>query len=345
MWPLLRAGLHALQPETAHSVAIRSLGFVPRLFKPEQLGTKYTCMGLTFPNRIGLAAGFDKNGDHLNHLAKLGFGSIEIGTITPLPQQGSAMPRLFRLPTLNGLINRMGFNNLGVEHAARQLAQQDGIFQGILGCNIGCNRDTSEHEIINDYLICLRKLYGFADYFTINISSPNTPGLRGLQKPISLKNMLYELVNLREQLNSSHKYNAPLLVKVSPDLSDNDIKQMAAVIQDSGINGIIATNTTTVRTEEITSHPYGGQPGGISGSPLLAKADHSLAQWRKILPSEIALVGVGGIVTKNDAKNKFAAGADLVQIYTGLIYRGPTLIAECAEAAWEHEREQTAIAS
>ena len=344
MWPLLRVGLHALPPETAHSVATQALRFIPRLYRPEQLGQECWLMGLRFPNRIGLAAGFDKNGSHLNQLAKLGFGCIEIGTVTPKPQSGSAPPRLFRLPQLNCLINRMGFNNVGSAQAARLLAQQGGSYKGILGCNIGCNRDTPGHEITKDYMICLRELYGVADYFTINISSPNTPSLRMLHNPLLLNNLLYELTSLREQLSVNHKHTAPLLVKVSPDLDTREIDQICEMLPSCGIEGVIATNTTSTHSAAVQEQPYGGQPGGVSGGPLRNKADRALAHWRKLLPSDIVLIGVGGIINQTHAQSKLAAGADLLQIYTGLIYQGPSLIAECAKAVWEHEQTQNAQA-
>lgn len=334
MWPLVRAGLSALPPETAHAAALLGLRMAPVFYQAEAIGKPYKVMGLNFLNRVGLAAGFDKNGDYLNALAKLGFGFIEIGTITPKPQSGSPTPRLFRLPHVKGLVNRMGFNNLGVQHAARQLAQQGGNFSGILGCNIGRNKEShGSGAIKHDYLTCLRELYGLANYYTINVSSPNTPKLRELQAPYLLHDLLDALVNLREQLTTSHKERVPLLVKVSPDLEPKDIEAMAQVIIKTGMSGVIATNTTTVRPPRICGLPYGGQPGGVSGGPLRKQADQALRLWREILPDNIAIIGVGGITSGADAKAKFAAKADLIQLYTGLIYQGPRLVPDCAEAA------------
>lgn len=332
MWGPLTRSLQLLPPERAHGLSLRALELMPRLYEPGRIGRRCSVLGLSFPNRVGLAAGFDKNGDHINALAKLGFGSIEIGTITPRPQPGSPAPRLFRLPTVKGIVNRMGFNNKGVEHAARNLAKQGGDFAGILGCNIGCNRDTPSDRAGEDYLHCLRRLYGLADYYTINISSPNTPGLRNMQKPAALHALLKAVIDLREELGKKHMEFAPLLLKVDPDQSEAQIQSMAEVIAASGIDGVIATNTTARRDRRLASLPYGGQPGGVSGQPLRACADAALSLWRAALPEHIALIGVGGIITGDDAKAKFAAGAALVQIYTGLIYSGPELVAACAKA-------------
>lgn len=333
MWPLLRACLHRMPPEKAHAAVLAALRISPTIYSPEQIGKPYEVMGLKFPNRVGLAAGYDKNGDHINALAKLGFGFIEVGTITPRPQAGSPRPRLFRLPAAGGLINRMGFNNLGADHAARHLARQGGNFSGILGCNIGCNKDTYGSAFKEDYLICLQKLYGLADYFVINVSSPNTPSLRDLQSPLLLHDLLASLVNLREKLATNHKERVPMVVKVSPDLEPQEIEAMARIIIDTGMSGVIASNTTVARPRAITALPYGGQPGGLSGAPLLKQAEEAVVRWRNVLPAEIAIIGTGGISSGEDAQRRFAAKADLVQIYTGLIFTGPRLVADCAAAA------------
>ena len=332
MWRSLARSLHVLQPETAHSFSMWALRYLPAIYEPSKIGRPCSVLGLNFPNHVGLAAGFDKNGDHINSLAKLGFGFIEVGTITPRPQAGSPKPRLFRLPQVEGIVNRMGFNNLGVEHVARNLAKQGGNFSGILGCNIGCNRDTPRTQAGADYLHCLRRLYGLADYYAINVSSPNTPGLRNMQKPAALHALLKSLVDLREELSKKHMEFAPLLVKVDPDQSPEEIQSMAEVIAESGIDGVIATNTTVKRARKLTSLPCGGQPGGVSGRPLRKLADSALRLWREALPKSIVLIGAGGIMKGQDARAKFAAGADLVQLYTGLIYSGPELVAECARA-------------
>ena len=333
MWSILRAGLHRLPPEKAHSLGLAALNFCPTLYKPEKIGKSCKVMGIDFPNRIGLAAGFDKNGDHIDALSKLGFGFIEVGTITPLPQLGSTQPRLFRIPRANAIVNRMGFNNLGVDYAARHLARQGRKFSGVIGCNIGRNKDTSGSQIKDDYLVCLRKLYGLADYFVINVSSPNTPGLRDLQSPLVLHDLLESLFNLREQLITNHKVKVPLVVKISPDLSPHDIEAMARIIIETGVNGVIATNTTTARPRSVASLPYGGQPGGLSGKPLTSMAEEAVRFWREILPENIAVIGTGGICSKEDARQRFEAKADLIQLYTGLIYEGPKLIADCAKVA------------
>ncbi|MBF2734550.1 MAG: quinone-dependent dihydroorotate dehydrogenase, partial [Betaproteobacteria bacterium AqS2] len=249
----LTRGLRALPPERAHELAMRALRLSPRIYAAEAIGAPATVMGLHFPNRIGLAAGFDKDGDHINSLAKLGFGFIEVGTITPQPQPGSPQPRLFRLPASKALINRMGFNSRGVEHAARRLAQQGGGFSGVLGCNIGCNRETDKAEAYKDYLHCLRRLYGLANYYVINISSPNTPGLRNMQKPVALNALLRALVSLRDELSEQHREKTPLLIKIDPEQSRDQIEAMAEIVQRTGLDGIVATNTTTRRGREVAA--------------------------------------------------------------------------------------------
>ena len=332
MLRLITRALHAFQPETAHRLSMAALRLVPTIYDADDPNGQVELMGLSFPNRVGLAAGFDKNGDHIDNLAKLGFGFIEIGTITPKPQQGSPKPRLFRIPDAEALINRMGFNNLGVEHAARNLARQGRSFGGILGCNIGCNRDTPSDKTNEDYLHCLRRLYGLANYYVVNISSPNTPKLRNMQRPLPLRALLNSLVDLREELSANHREKAPLLVKVAPDQRPGQIRAMAEVISSTGIEGVVATNTTTTRPREVASLPYGGQPGGMSGKPLRELADSSLATWRECLPKDSVIIGVGGVFSGSDAKAKIKAGANLVQVYTGLTYMGPSLVSECARS-------------
>lgn len=332
---MLRAlvrGLHALPPERAHALALGALRLSPRIYDAERIGAPATVMGLSFPNRIGLAGGFDKDGDHINQLAKLGFGFIEVGTITPRPQSGSPQPRLFRLPAAQALINRMGFNSRGVEHAARRLAQQGGGFSGILGCNIGCNRDTDKAVAYKDYLHCLRRLYGLANYYVLNISSPNTPGLRNMQKPVALNALLRALVDLRDELSVQHREKTPLLIKIDPEQSAEQIEAMAGIVRNNRLDGIVATNTTTQRSRAIAELDYGAQPGGLSGLPLREQATEAIRTWRRFLPPRYAIIGVGGIMSRQDAQDKLDAGADLVQVYTGLIYKGPRLVADCAQA-------------
>lgn len=332
MLGMVTKALHAFPPETAHRLSMAALRLVPTIYDGNGNGKASELMGLSFPNRVGLAAGFDKNGDYIDQLAKLGFGFIEIGTVTPRPQKGSPRPRLFRIPGAKALINRMGFNNLGVEHVARNLARQGRKFGGILGCNIGCNRDTPTAKTDADYLQCLRRLYGLADYYVVNISSPNTPGLLDMQRPLPLRALLGSLVELREELSANHRQKAPLLIKVGPDQKQSQIRAMADVICSTGIEGVVATNTTTTRPRKVASLPYGGQPGGMSGAPLRDKANEKLATWRECLPEDKVIIGVGGVFGGKDAKAKMAAGADLVQVYTGLTYLGPSLVAECIRA-------------
>ena len=305
---------------------------MPTIYSMDGHGGPHELMRLSFPNRIGLAAGFDKNGDHIDRLAKMGFGSIEVGTVTPRPQKGSPKPRLFRITKSEALINRMGFNNNGLEVVAKNLARQGRSFGGVLGCNIGCNSDTPPNKVDDDYLQCLRRLYGLADYYVINISSPNTPGLRNMQRPLPLTSLLGSLVELREELSENHREKAPILVKVAPDQEPSQIKAMAEIIINAGIEGVIATNTTVTRPRDVASQPYGGQPGGLSGKPLRKLADKALETWRSCLPDNKVIVGVGGVSSGKDAVKKIQAGADLVQLYTGLIYKGPSLVADCVRA-------------
>lgn len=332
MLGLVTRALRAFPPETAHRLSMAALRLSPRIYDANGPGGPVELLGLSFPNRIGLAAGFDKNGDHIDHLAKMGFGFIEIGTVTPRPQDGSPRPRLFRIPKREALINRMGFNNKGVESVARNLARQGRSFGGILGCNIGCNRDTPQESADEDYLVCLRRLYGLADYYVVNVSSPNTSRLRDMQRPLALRGLLNRLVDLREELSENHREKAPILVKVAPDQAGGQVSAMADVVVSTGIEGIVATNTTTDRPRAVASQPYGGQPGGMSGRPLREKADASLAAWREALPKDKVIIGVGGVMGGKDAKAKVKAGADLVQVYTGLVFKGPSLVADCARA-------------
>ncbi|MCY4324513.1 MAG: quinone-dependent dihydroorotate dehydrogenase [Betaproteobacteria bacterium] len=331
LWPLLRRVLHRVEPERAHDLAMRGLGLVPRLLDPNTLGGARTVMGLEFPNPIGLAAGFDKSGDHFLTLAKLGFGFIEVGTITPRPQPGSPPPRLFRIPEHNALINRMGFNNAGAAHAARRLARR-GDWPGVLGINIGRNRDTPADAALGDYLQCMETLYGLADYFTINISSPNTPGLRDLQQPELIGEFLDQIGAANEKLAARHAERMRLVLKVAPELAQDQIEAIAAAVAAAGFDGLIAANTTVVRSAELTACDFGGQPGGVSGAPLTAAAEQAARNWRAALPSSVALIGCGGIGCGEDARARIDAGADLIQLYTGLIYAGPALVAQAAAA-------------
>lgn len=334
MYGLARPLLFRLDAERAHGLALTSLdvayraGLVPMLAKPPApLPTE--AFGLRFPNPVGLAAGLDKNGAHIDALFALGFGFVEVGTVTPKPQAGNPKPRMFRLPRHRALINRLGFNNQGVDTLVRNVgrAKRDGI----LGINIGKNKDTPNENAADDYLFCLERVYPLADYITVNISSPNTAGLRELQEEQALRRLIGTLRDAQERLAAQHGRRVPVLVKVAPDLSDDDIEAAARVLSDLHVDGVIATNTTVSRIS-VQSDRRAGEAGGLSGEPLMNKSTTVLRMLRTRLPDSIPLVGVGGILSGADAVKKFAAGASLVQVYSGLIYRGPELIGDCVEA-------------
>ena len=280
-------------------------------------------MGLTFPNAIGLAAGLDKNADHIESLAALGFGFIEVGTITPRPQPGNDKPRMFRLTDEQALINRMGFNNKGVEHLVRQISNRR--YDGILGVNIGKNLTTPLASAHEDYLHCMQRVYEHADYITVNISSPNTPGLRDLQLGESLELLLSTLKNAQRELCQQHGRYVPLAVKIAPDMADADITLFADTVKRHGIDGVIAGNTTSSR-QAVQNSPHADEAGGLSGQPLTHRAQEVIRVLAQRLHGEVPIIGCGGIMTATDAAAHRDAGADLLQIYTGLIYRGPQLI-------------------
>ncbi len=286
-------------------------------------------MGLEFPNPVGLAAGLDKDAAHIDALASLGFGFIEVGTVTPRPQPGNPKPRLFRLPEQNALINRFGFNNVGVDEFLRNRARAR--WNGIVGINIGKNADTPPERAVDDYEIGLEKVYAHAAYVTVNISSPNTKGLRSLQEKSSLETLLGRLNDKRTALEQKHGKRVPLALKVAPDLQDGDIRDIADAVRRHRFDAVIATNTTVSR-EGVESSPLAREAGGLSGAPIKARATEVLRRFVFHLKNEIPLIGAGGIMSGADAAEKKAAGATLVQLYTGLIYRGPQLVAECASA-------------
>lgn len=290
-----------------------------------QPGAGVNLMGLHFPNRVGLAAGFDKNAHDIDSLGRLGFGFIEVGTVTPRPQAGNPRPNLFRLAADDALINRLGFNNEGAAAAVRRLEVRR--YAGICGVNIGKNFDTPLENSVDDYASCLRTVYGVADYVTINVSSPNTPGLRGLQDPGALRPLLLELANLREQLQSVHAKRVPLLVKLSPDLSDAQLLSVAAQLRELPVDGIVATNTTITRPTSLIS-AAAVETGGLSGRPLHSRSVAVLRALRGAMGPDFPIIGVGGIDSPERGMSTRDAGADLLQLYTGLIYRGPALIRE-----------------
>ena len=332
LYNFLRPLLFKLPPETAHCVSFgaiekaRKLGLLPN--RPIACESREV-MGLDFPNPIGLAAGLDKNGEYLDTLAALGFGFIEIGTITPRPQPGNPQPRLFRIPSANAIINRLGFNNHGVDKLIENVKRSD--YQGILGINIGKNFDTPIENAADDYLICLRKVYRYASYVTINISSPNTKNLRQLQDAEALDHLLNVLKSEQEKLTEQHGQYKPLAVKIAPDLEPSQIEEIAALLVKHNIDGVIATNTTLSRVG-VENQPQSQEAGGLSGAPLTKKSTEVIRQLHAALQGAIPIIGVGGIMSAADAKEKLDAGASLVQIYTGMIYRGPDIVQEIAQA-------------
>ncbi len=339
MYPLLRPALFQLDTETAHHLTLASLNAAYSLGLSGLIAAHIPddprrVMGLTFPNPVGLAAGLDKNGDCINGLAALGFGFIEIGTITPLPQAGNPKPRLFRLPPAQAIINRMGFNNDGVDKLVSNV--QRAHFKGILGINIGKNAATPIENAADDYLICLRKVYAHASYVTVNISSPNTKNLRQLQDETALNDLLSKLKTEQQKLADLHGKYVPIALKIAPDMEDEQIAQIARLLVQHGIDGVIATNTTLSR-EGVTNLKHSIESGGLSGAPVRDKSTAVIRRLAAELQGIVPVIGVGGILNGADAAEKIAAGASLVQIYSGLIYRGPALISEsCAAIRASH---------
>ncbi len=333
MYSLIRKALFIADPETAHGLALEGLrlgygvGATHLLCKTRSLPV--TVMGLQFPNPVGMAAGMDKNGDYIEALGSLGFGFIEVGTVTPRPQPGNPKPRIFRIQKANAMINRLGFNNKGVDHLVKQAKKHR--FKGILGINIGKNFDTPNEKAADDYLICLEKVYPYADYITINISSPNTRGLRELQDTEQLNSLLAVLNSRRLELADEFEKRVPLVVKIAPDLEDKQIPRMAEVVIQNEFDGLIATNTTISR-DAVKGMRHADEQGGLSGAPVKEMANHVLAEFRAHLPPEIALIGTGGITDGEDAAKKIQLGADLVQFYTGFVYKGPDLVGDCLKA-------------
>lgn len=323
LYPLIRRCLFMLEPEVAHRVALTLLDKSQGLLPNPKADSKPTeIMGLTFPNRVGLAAGLDKNGAYISALGKLGFGFIEVGTVTPQPQVGNPQPRLFRLPHQKALINRMGFNNAGVEQLVSNVEASS--YAGIIGINIGKNKNTANADANADYLSAMQQVYPYADYIALNISSPNTPGLRDLQNQDSLKSLLHALKSAQQQLSREFTYK-PLVVKIAPDLSDAEVTSLADTLVDFEIDGVIATNTSLDK-RDVTNAKHGQEDGGLSGQPLLQHSTHVLEVLADAAKGRLAIIGVGGIMSGKDAEAKITAGADLVQIYSGLIYQGPQLL-------------------
>lgn len=324
-----------LEPERAHELALALLPAAARfplkkvLFGDVQQRPREV-MGIRFPNPVGLAAGLDKDGSRIDGLAALGFGFIEVGTVTPRAQAGNPKPRLFRVPEARAIINRMGFNNGGAEQLSENVRRAR--YDGVLGINIGKNKDTPLASAGEDYLACLRAVYAVASYVTVNVSSPNTPGLRALQHGAALERLLSAVKSEQRRLAEKHGRYVPLVIKIAPDLSDEEIRDLATAFVDHGMDGVIATNTTNARTG-VTGLVNGDEAGGMSGAPLRERALRVLECLCDALGGTLPVIAVGGIMSADDAQERFAAGASLVQIYTGLVYRGPALIREIAAAA------------
>ncbi|OZI67213.1 quinone-dependent dihydroorotate dehydrogenase [Bordetella genomosp. 11] len=336
-YPLARRALFAMDAETAHEVTLKTLqraydcGATRSLMHAAPLAP-ITLMGLRVPNAVGLAAGLDKNGAHIDALGNLGFGFVEVGTVTPRPQPGNPKPRLFRLPSANALINRLGFNNLGLDaFIANVQRSQWRARGGILGLNIGKNADTPIAQAADDYLKGLRGVFPHADYVTVNISSPNTQNLRSLQGGDELNHLLERLRETRKELADTRGRDVPLAVKIAPDLDPEQVDAIADILPRYGVNGVIATNTTLSRAA-VAGLPHAEEAGGLSGPPVHELSLAVISRLKQRLGSALSIIGVGGIHSGRQAAEKMAAGADAVQLYTGLIYRGPALVRECVDA-------------
>ena len=337
MYTLSRSLLFRLPTETSHRLALSSLDLLFRLRLSGLLVDRkrlaeakpVRMMGLEFPNGVGLAAGLDKDAEHIDALAALGFGSIEVGTLTPRPQPGNARPRLFRLPQQQAIINRMGFNNKGIDQALERI--RGSRYRGVLGINIGKNADTPVAEAAGDYLTCMRKAYSAASYLVVNLSSPNTPGLRSLQYGQELRGLLSALKEEQVRLAAQHERQVPLVVKIAPDLNIDELGLVAEALLEFSIDGVIATNTTLSR-DGVEDNPLHTQAGGLSGAPLRARSSAVIGQLYDCLGERLPIIGVGGIGSGEDACEKIRAGARAVQLYTGFIYRGPELVSEAVAA-------------
>ena len=330
-YSLFRPILFALDPERAHHAAFAALDAqaalgLARVWAGQlPVGKPVKVMGLSFPNRVGLAAGLDKDAKHLRGLSQLGFGFIEIGTLTPKPQPGNVAPRMFRLPEHEGLINRLGFNNGGVAEAVRRLEARD--IQVPVGVNIGKNAVTPIENAVDDYLVAMRAVYATADYIAINISSPNTKNLRDLQAPDSVAALVARIIREGEALTKSTGKRKPIAVKIAPDLDDTIVTEVVSAIIDAGADAIISSNTTISR-DTVAGHAHAAETGGLSGAPLTRRADAMLVKVVKAAASRVPIIGVGGIMSVADAKRKIDIGASLIQIYTGMLYRGPGFVGE-----------------
>lgn len=327
MYSLLRPWLFKMDAEKAHKFTLSALRWAPSACFPTPALNPVNVLGMKFPHPVGLAAGLDKNGEYLDALAKIGFSFIEVGTVTPRPQLGNPKPRLFRAPEIQAIVNRMGFNNHGVEALVNNIKKSK--YQGILGINIGKNKDTPLDKAVDDYVIGMRAVYPYASYITINISSPNTPDLRELQKGHFFSSLLSQLQDEQKRLADSHERHVPLVVKISPDESEDTLKEMTESMLAYGIAGIIATNTTS-QPEYFANLPLYMKQGGLSGAPLNSLSTACLRLIKKYVGNDMVLIGVGGIQELANAQEKIDAGASLVQVYSGLIYQGPELVSQLA---------------
>lgn len=334
MYSLARSLLFCLDAERAHDLSLTAIETAYRTGLNPLLATRPTALptsafGIDFPNPVGLAAGLDKNAAHIDALASLGFGFIEVGTTTPRAQTGNPKPRMFRLPEHEAVINRLGFNNGGVDALVENAERAR--FDGVLGINIGKNKDTPNEKAIDDYLFCLQRVYARASYITVNISSPNTQGLRDLQEEETLRRFIGEICEAGERQAAKHRKRKPILLKIAPDLGEIELDSIAEVLLASSIDGLICTNTTIDRCG-VAGHRYADEAGGLSGKPVFEKSTAVLRGMAERLDAKLPLIGVGGIFSGADAAIKVEAGASLVQFYTGMVYRGPALIGESVEA-------------
>ena len=334
LYSLARPFLFALDPETAHHAALALSGLAGR-FCPAPPPCPVRAMGLDFPNPVGLAAGLDKHAEHVDALASLGFGFLELGGVTPRPQPGNPKPRLFRIPEANAIINRYGLNSVGVDAFVENLKRRTA--KVVVGVNIGKNKDTPNEKAADDYEICFEKLYPHVDYVTLNVSSPNTVGLRDLQGAEALTALLSRMKAAKEKLREKHGRNVAVALKIAPDLDKAGIRDVAEAAKRERIDGIVATNTTLSR-KGVAGYPHGDEQGGLSGAPLRTLSTDVVGALCRELKGEIPVIGVGGILSGADAQEKIAAGAVLVQVYSGLIYRGPALVEECVRAIHDAHR-------
>lgn len=329
LYNLLKPVLFAVDAELAHEVSLEMLNQFSALVPQTRIDKPVRVMGLDFPNPIGLAAGLDKNADYLAGLSKFGFGFIEVGTVTPKPQDGNPKPRLFRLPRHQAIINRMGFNNKGVDYLLAQIPDKPRPY--VLGINIGKNLTTPVDSALSDYQSCFASVYTQADYISINVSSPNTPGLRQLQNEDELDALLHGIHETRKGLQDQHQFDRPVALKVSPDLDDKAIPVISDLLRRYQIDALIATNTTLDRSR-VAGHPVAKQTGGLSGAPLRDKSRHILQLFHQNLPGDIPIISVGGIDSAQEAQTRLSLGASLVQVYSGLIYKGPGLVADIGKS-------------